>query len=86
MTKTVQKSVCLASGGLSISKQCKLLKVSRSRYYNWKKRRSLEAIHATEADNEKKEREMKLVNDVMDAFMEHPSFGYRKMAEYLKKG
>ena len=72
--------------GLSISEQCKLLKISRSGYYSWKKRKSQEALHDSEADKEKKEREKKLVKDVMDAFMEHPSFGYRKMAEYLKKG
>ena len=72
--------------GLSISEQCKLLKISRSGYYGWKKRRSQEALHDSEADNEKKERELKLVKDVMDAFMEHPSFGYRKMAEHLKRG
>lgn len=28
--------------GLSISEQCKLLKVSRSGYYSWKKRKSME--------------------------------------------
>ena len=28
----------------------------------------------------KKECEMKLVKDVLDAFMENPAFGYRKMA------
>lgn len=72
--------------GLSISEQCKLLKISRSGYYSWKKRKSQEALHDSEADKEKKEREKKLVKDVMDAFMEHPSFGYRKMAEHLKKG
>ena len=71
--------------GLSISEQCKLLKISRSGYYSWKKRKSQEALHDSEADKEK-EREKKLVKDVMDAFMEHPSFGYRKMAEHLKKG
>ncbi|MGN0830360.1 MAG: IS3 family transposase [Candidatus Ornithospirochaeta sp.] len=72
--------------GLSISEQCKLLKVSRSGYYSWKKRKSMEALHDSEADKEKKEREMKLVKDVLDAFMENPAFGYRKMAEHLKKG
>ena len=71
--------------GLSISEQCRLLKVSRSGYYSWKKRKSLEALHDPESEKEKKDREMKLAKDVMDAFMDHPSFGYRKMAEYLKK-
>ena len=72
--------------GLSIREQCKLLKISRSGYYSWKKRKSQEARHDSESYKEKKERELKLINDVMDAFIEHPSFGYRKMAEHLKKG
>ena len=79
--RTVQKKNLIGFWGLSISEQCKLLKISRSGYYSWKKRKSQEALHDSEADKEKKEREKKLVKDVMDAFMEHPSFGYRKMAE-----
>ena len=84
--RTVQKKNLIGFWWLSISEQCKLLKISRSGYYSWKKRKSQEALHDSEADKEKKEREKKLVKDVMDAFMEHPSFGYRKMAEHLKKG
>lgn len=71
--------------GLSITEQCRLLKVSRSGYYCWKKRKATGDLHDTEARKEKRERELNLVSKVMDAYMEHPAFGYRKMAEYLRK-
>ena len=52
--------------GLSISEKFKLLKISRSGYYSWKKRKSQKALHDSEADKEKKEPELKLAKDVMD--------------------
>ena len=76
------KRSMLGLEGLSITDQCKILKVSRSGYYLWKNRKSIEDILDTEAMKEKTEREMKLVKDVLNAFMEHSAFGYRKMSEY----
>ena len=76
------KMSLLGLEGLSITDQCKILKVSRSGYYLWKNRKSIEDILDTDAMKEKTGREMKLVKDVLNAFMEHSAFGYRKMSEY----
>lgn len=53
----------------------------RSGYYRWLE---LQARPPKPADPEKAEREMRLVNAVLDAYTLHPAFGYRKMGYYLR--
>jgi len=57
-----------------ISDQCRLLKLSRSGYYRWQQR-SLAVS-----------KEMELVKAVLEAWIEHPAFGYRKISHFLGEG
>lgn len=70
--------------GLSISDQCRILCVSRVGYYRWLK--ALDADkHETNKPAAQKHDDMDLVNTVMDAWTEHPSYGYRKMGYFLRQ-
>ena len=53
----------------------------RSGYYRWIR---WNEKPAKPADPEDAVKEMALVNAILDAYSEHPSFGYRKMGYYLR--
>ena len=73
-------ALCLAGGvGLSTSEQCRLLRLSRSGYYRWRKER-----HAKPVDDGIRKAELDLANAVLEAWGGHPAFGYRKMGYYLR--
>ena len=57
--------------GLSITKQCELLQISRSSWY-------YEAFGETELN-------LKLMRLIDEQFMEEPSYGTRQMARYLRR-
>ena len=59
------------NSGLSISRQCSLLSISRSNYYY---------IHATESDLN-----LKLMSLIDRHFLDHPYFGARQMASFLRR-
>lgn len=57
------------------------LEVTRSGYYRWKARQGREPSSRPTGQAGK---ELRLVDAVLDAYGEHPSFGYRKMGYYLR--
>jgi len=67
-------------GGLSISDQCRILGLSRSGYYRWKKGQTEEPKAAEAKD---KEELPKRADAVLDAWQMMSFLGYRKMAAYL---
>lgn len=76
---TESAAAALTGGvGLTISDQCKLLDLSRSGYYRW-----LEGPKKKDVDEERKKKEMALVEALLKAYEEHPAFGYRKMSHYM---
>ena len=67
--------------GLTISEQCRLLRVSRSGFYRWQKITTTDAVIAEDCS---KENDLLLTNAVLAAYSANPSFGYRKMGFYLR--
>lgn len=61
---------------LSISEQCRLLKLARSSYYWW-----LRHQHVVKSN----EQELALVQAVLDWWTEHPATGYQKLARQLQQ-
>ena len=66
---------------LSICRQCQLLGVSRSSYYYWRD-------HHEEQQRLRQEvfaQEKAFAEVVMGNWMEHPVYGYQKMAHHLRR-
>lgn len=68
-------SPSLALKGLSISRQCELLDITRSTYY--------EHLKCDRNNKEEKEKENAMINKVSDAYSSSPTYGYKKMSNYL---
>lgn len=71
--------------GLPVSGQCRLLGISRSRYYQWRKLREARKAMPERQYDGRKEEELALVDKILGVWTENPAWGYRKLGRYLQR-
>ena len=81
-----ESAVACAYGGvgLSISDQCRILRISRCRYYQWRERQGMGPVEPGPEAVAARDEKLRLVKAILGTWGENPAWGYRKMGKYLQ--